>query len=177
MDLKTLKEIPPWEWPEGIGDMFLDILDDDQADASDRLIAAELAGDDTVINDELADALLSILKNDDESDDLRGEAVISLGPALDHSDAYGFDDPDDALISENMFRKIQESIRKLYLDAAVPQNVRRRILEASIRAPRDWHQDAIRAAYYSDDEEWKLTAVFAMCWVRGFDDQILSNNG
>jgi len=59
------------------------------------------------------------------------------------------------------------------MDVEVPKNVRRRILEASLRAPQDWHQDAIRAAYSSDDEDWNLTAVFSMRWVRGFDDQIL----
>ena len=31
----------------------------------------------------------------------------------------------------------------------------------------------IRAAYSSDDENWRLTAVFSMRWVRGFDTQIL----
>ena len=59
------------------------------------------------------------------------------------------------------------------MDEDVPKEVRRRIVEASVRAPQDWHQDAIRAAYSSDDENWKLTAVFSMRWIRGFDDQIL----
>ena len=76
-------------------------------------------------------------------------------------------------ISEPTFRKIQERLRKLYLDAEVPKEVRRRILEASVRAPQDWHQDAVGAAYASGDENWKLTAVFSMRWVRGFDDQII----
>ena len=62
MDLKTLKDTPPWEWPEGAGKMFLEILRDGQADQSDRLLATELAGDFTVISDELVDALLSILR-------------------------------------------------------------------------------------------------------------------
>jgi hypothetical protein len=52
--------------------------------------------------------------------------------------------------------------------------LRRRILEASVRAPETWHQDAIRDAYTSGDKEWMLTAVFSMCRVRGFDDQILA---
>ncbi|RLB13160.1 MAG: hypothetical protein DRG82_16190 [Deltaproteobacteria bacterium] len=43
MDLTTLKNTPPWEWPEGADEIFLEILRDDQADASDRLLAAELA--------------------------------------------------------------------------------------------------------------------------------------
>src|SRR5262249_18487618 len=46
-------------------------------------------------------------------------------------------------------------------------------LEASVRAPQDWHADAIRAAYASGDEAWKLTAVFCMRFIRGFDAQIL----
>lgn len=173
MDLKILKETPPWDWPEGTGKIFLEILADDQADVSDRILAAELAGDFTVINDELVDELLSILQSDHESEELRGKAAISLGPVLDQADTDGFDDPDNVPISKETFRKIQESLRWLYLDATVPKNVRRRILEASVRAPQDWHQDAIRAAYFSDDEDWRLTAVFSMRWVRGFDNQIL----
>jgi len=42
-----------------------------------------------------------------------------------------------------------------------------------VRAPQDWHQDAVRTACSSDDEDWNLTAVFCMCFVRGFNDQIL----
>ena len=173
MDLKTLYETPPWEWPEGTAKIFLEILRDDQADESDRLLAAELAGDFTVINDELADALLSILRNGDESEELRGKAVISLGPALEYAYMDWFEDPDEIPISEETFRGIQESLRELYMDAGVPKEVRRRTLEASVRAPQDWHQDAIRAAYSSGDETWRLTAVFCMRFVRGFDDQIL----
>ena len=91
MDLRTLRKIPPWDWPEGTGKMFLDILRDDQAAEGDRLLAAELAGDFTVINDELVDALLSILRSGDESETLRGKAVISLGPVLEHADMHGFE--------------------------------------------------------------------------------------
>ena len=142
MGLKILKETPPWDWPGDAGKIFLAILADDQADASDRILAAELGGDFTVINDELVEALLSILQDDDESEELRGQAAISLGPVLEYADTDGFDDPDDVPISEDTFRKIQESLRRLYLDAAVPQNVGRRILETSVRAPQDWHEDA-----------------------------------
>jgi uncharacterized protein (UPF0147 family) len=175
MNLKRLMDTPPWEWPEDAGKEFHRVLADDQADADDRIIAAELAGDITVINDELVNALLSVLKNPDESEDLRCRSAISLGPALNHADTEGFDDPDTGAISEKTFRKIQESFRRLYLDASVPKIVRRRILEASVRAPHNWHKSAIRAAYAGDDEDWKLTAVFSMRWVRGFDDQILES--
>jgi hypothetical protein len=173
MDLKTLTDIPPWEWPEDTGKMFLGILGDDQADESDRLLAAELAGDFTVIDDELAEALLSMVRSGDETEELRGKASISLGPALEHAATMGFEDADDILLSEEVFLEVQQSLRELFLDADVPQDVRRRILEASVRAPQDWHRNAIRAAYSSDDEAWKLTSVFCMQFVSGFDDQIL----
>jgi len=172
MDLKTFQDIPPWEWPEDAGKMFLKILRDDQADASERLLAAELAADIVVISDALIDELLSIVCNDEESEALRARAVISMGPALEYADMDGFDALDDGGISEGLFNKIRDSLRKLYMDAGVPKDVRRRILEASGRAPQDWHPDAVRAAYADNDEDWKLTAVFCMQFVRGFEGQI-----
>jgi hypothetical protein len=177
MDLKTLQNMPSWEWPKEAGRVLLAILRDGRADASDRLLAAELAGDFTVISDELADALLSIVQQGDESEQLRTEAVLSLGPALEYMDEDLFDDSDDVTISEGMFRRIQDSLRRLYMDAGVPKEVRRRILETSVRAPQDWHRDVVRAAYVSDKEDWKLTAVFCMGFVDGFDDQILEALG
>jgi hypothetical protein len=173
MDLKTMKDTPPWDWPEGAGKVLLKILRDDRADESDCLLAAELAGNGTVINEELVAALLSIVRSGEEPEQLRAKAAISLGPVLEQADMDGFEDSDDLAISEDTFRGIQDSLCKLYMDTDVPKEVRRRILEASVRARQDWHQDAIRAAYSSDDEEWKLTAVFSMRWVRGFDDLIL----
>ena len=173
MNSRALKDTPPWDWPEGTGKALLDILRDDRPSESDLLLATELAGDFTVINDELVDALLSILRSGDRPEEVRGRAAISLGPVLEHVDAEGFEDPDGLPITERTFHRIQESLHELYMDASVPTDVRRRILEASVRAPQDWHRDAIRAAYASDDDVWRLTAVFCMRFVRGFDAQIL----
>ncbi len=177
MDLATLSETPPWDWPEDADEMLLAVLADDRADTSERVLAAELAGDFTVINDNLVDALLSVLQSGKESDELRGKAAIALGPVLEQADIDGFEDPDYVPITEATFHRIQNSLHKLYFDADVPTNVRRRILEASVRARQGWHQDAIRAAYCDADEDWKLTAVFSMRWVRGFDVQILEALG
>jgi hypothetical protein len=154
--------------------MFQKILIDQRADESDRLVAAELAGDFTVINDDLADTLLAVVGSADEPEQLRAKAAISLGPVLEQAETDGFEDPDDVPITERTFRNIQDSLEKIYLDNSTPKEVRRRILEASVRAPETWHQDAIRYAYSSGDKEWMLTAVFSMRWVRGFDDQILA---
>jgi hypothetical protein len=173
MNLKTLKDTPPWDWPEGTAATLLDMLRDDRLGESDLLLAAELAGDFTVINDDLANALLSILRSGHKSEKIRGQAAISLGPVLEHADTDGFEDTDDAPITEGTFRTIRESLREVYMDTGVPEEVRRRALEASVRAPQDWHQDVVRAAYSGGDEDWRLTAVFCMGYVRGFDEQIL----
>ncbi len=173
MELKTFVDTPPWEWPEDAHKIFLEALRDNQADESERLLAAELAGDETVINDELGDELISILSNPKNSDNLRARTVISLGPVLECADMHGFEDASDVPISENKFHEIQETLFRLYLDTDIPKEVRRRVLEASVRAPQEWHQGAIREAYASADESWKLTAVFCMRFVRGFNEQII----
>ncbi|HEY6341167.1 MAG TPA: HEAT repeat domain-containing protein [Bryobacteraceae bacterium] len=173
MDLKTLLDTPPWDWPRDAGQVFRRTLVDKQADESDRLIAAELAGDLVVINDDLADTLLALVGNGGEPEQLRAQAAISLGPVLEQAEMDEFEDPDDVPITERTFRNIQDSLEKMYRDNRTPKEVRRRILEASVRAPKTWHQDAIRSAYSSGDKEWMLTAVFSMRYVRGFDNQIL----
>jgi hypothetical protein len=173
MDLKTLLDTPPWDWPRDAGRMLWRILVDRRAHETDRLVAAELAGDFTVINDDLAATLLTIAGSADEPEQLRARATISLGPVLEQADTDGFEDPDDVPITERTFHNIQDSLEQLYRDNNTPKEVRRRCLEASVRAPQTWHQDAIRHAYSSGDQEWMLTAVFSMRWVRGFDDQIL----
>jgi len=177
MALKAMVRIPPWDWPEDADKMLMEILPDGRANESDRLLAAELAGDLTVLNDELADALILIVRSGEETEQLRAKAVISLGPALEYADEDGFDDTDEPSISEEMFNRIQELLRRLYMDAGASKEVRRRILEASVRAPQKWHRDATRAAYVNEDEDWKLTAVFCMGFIRGFDDQILEALG
>lgn len=94
------------------------------------------------------------------------EEYSTLGLAGGHSRKAGVP------ISERTFRRIEKSLRELYMDAQIPWEVRRRILEASVRAPQDWHESAVRSAYASGDDASKLTAVFCMRFVRGFDEQI-----
>ncbi len=115
MDIKTLQKTPPWDWPADTGMKLQQILPDRRANPSDRLIAAELAGDLTVINDELAGSLLTIVRTPDEPEQLRAKAAISLGPVLEQADIDGFDDPDAVPITERAFRNIRESLQKFYL--------------------------------------------------------------
>ncbi len=174
MDLKALIGTPPWDWPEDIGKTFLEILKDREADAADRILAVEMSSDISQINDEIAEVMLSIADNDNESGEMRCRAVMSLGAALEYADMEGFDDPDEVPISEKMFDFIQKTFRRLYMDAAVPETVRRRMLEASVRAPMEWHRNHVRAAYHSTEEAWRLTAVFCMGFIPGFDEEILT---
>jgi hypothetical protein len=173
MDLETLAKLAPWEWPEETGQVLLNALRDDGLAQSDRMIAVELAGNYVVVNDELVAELVSIVVRAGESEDLRARAAIALGPALEAADEDGFDDLHGAPISERCYLETQVALRELFRDVEVPKEVRRRILEASVRAPQDWYREAIRDAYASADKDWKLTAVFAMGFVRGFDDEIL----
>lgn len=173
MDVKKLYDTPPWEWPEDAGTTILGVLTDEHAEHSERVLAAELAGEEVVIDDEVAEALLAIVENPGEPEELRGKAAISFGPALEYADTFGFGDTEDLLISEAAFSRIQKSLRDLFHEDDAPRDVRRRILEASVRAPQEWHNEAVRSAYSSEDGDWKLTAVFCMRFIRGFDDQIL----
>jgi hypothetical protein len=106
MNMKNLTNIPPWEWPSNADKLILDALRNNQADASERFFAVELAGGSTVICDELAEMLLAILADSREPDDLRGRAAISLGPALEYADIEDFEDPEDVPITEPMFHRI-----------------------------------------------------------------------
>jgi hypothetical protein len=77
----------------------------------------------------------SITEGRHEPENLRGQAVISLGPVLEQADTDGFENPGDVPIVQKTFVRIQETLFKLYMDGDVPKEVRRRILEASVRAP------------------------------------------
>jgi hypothetical protein len=127
------------------------------------------------MDDEMADLLLSIVINPGETEELRGRAAIALGPVLDQTDTDGFDDDTiEPPIEEGTFERIKETLHKIHADESQPIDVRRRALEASVRAEQDWHADAIRAALHSGADDWKLTAAFCMQYVSGFDQEILA---
>ena len=141
-----------------------------------------MAGEIVAMNDDLAGVLLSIVGDATASDELRSRAALSLGPVLEQMDTDSIGDlpglEDDSFdappISEHTFHRIRQSLHARYLEDGIPKEVRRRILESSVRAPADWHRDAIRKAHSSDDRDWRLTAVFAMQYVSGFDDDIVA---
>jgi hypothetical protein len=175
MDIRLLDEAEPWSWPEDAGPSLLRALTDGGTKADERLLAARLAGDITVITDELAEALLATACRSDAPEDLRCQAAIALGPSLEYQDTMDpeLDDDDDDQLSEKVVDEIQTSLQRLYADEVAPRAVRRMALEASIRSPREWHGKAVLDAYEGGEADWRLTAVFAMRWVKGFEAQIL----
>ncbi len=177
MDLNTLKYSAPWDWPVGTGEILIGVITAKQAGETDRLVATELAGDPVVIGDDVAGTLLQVVGAADESEAMRGAAAISLGTILAEADLLDggvFGDEED-YITEKMCTRIQHDFKVLFHDADTPEEVRRKILEASVRAPRDWHTGAARSAYQAGDDRWRLTAVFCMQYLPGFDKQILES--
>jgi hypothetical protein len=82
MNLEALKDTPPWEWSQGAAKKLLEILRNRGGSRTERKLAAELAGDFTIIDDEIASALLSVVRSSDETEDMRNTAAVALGPAL-----------------------------------------------------------------------------------------------
>ncbi len=178
-ELERLDSAPPWEWPRNTAQTLLRILRDKQSPLDDRIKAASFASEITVINDEIASEVLKLVADPAEPEQLRAKAAIALGPALEYLDTDGDDDDfEEPLLSKPVVNRIGETFARLYRQAKdIPKLVRRSILEASVRCSQDWHAAAIREAYGSGDQDWRLTAVFCMRYVAGFDKQILESLG
>ena len=176
MNLRMLSTIPPWQWPEEAGEFLLEVLTDEGTSQADLLLAAELAGEYVVIDDALSRSLLALVRDGERAPEIRARAALSLGPVLEEMDieADASDDPDDLPIAVATFDSINETLHALYADPSVPAAVRRGILEASVRAPQEWHADAVRRAYADSDPDWRRSAVACMCFVGGFEAQILA---
>lgn len=162
----------------------------DSFDETDRPLVRALRGDDPamrsvaldeiadVVGDALARELLRFARDPGNGLEERARALIALGPALQMCwededddgtlpaappDASAFEEAFfDHPLSTAVYGKVLEDLRRVYHDADLPKLLRRRALEASVRAPRDWQKDATRAAWSSGDPEWRVTALFAM---------------
>lgn len=137
-----------------------------------------------MVDDQLARELLRFARDGELGGEERGRALIMLGPALEECSLE--EAPDGSLeappagtegwwelpLSSAGYRQVTEDLRRIYHDASLPKLVRRRALEAAVRAPRDWHREAAATAWRSGDAEWRVTAVFAMGFLEGFEDEI-----
>jgi len=167
-DVKTLGELPFWEWPpDGIEIVERALA---SADPDDRLAATELSH--VLMDDALADTMLRMI-TEDPSVEVRAAAATALGPALEEADIYEIDADTDCALSREAFERVRRALKRLYHDAREPDLVRRRVLEASVRSRMSWHAGAVRGAWLSDSDAWRTTAVFCMGFVPDFEDTIL----
>jgi hypothetical protein len=175
--VQLLAAIPDWEWPADAAEVLLEALRGGAAGEEELELAAELAGSVCVMDDEIARTLLDLVLDPGVPPSVRGAAAIALGPTLEDMDTFDADDPiderEEPLVSPPVLAAIRETLHRTYLNAEAPNEVRRRALEASVRSRESWHDGVIRAAFYSDDNDWKRTAVFCMRYVPGFDREIV----
>ncbi len=174
MSINTLQNIPIWEWPETARDEILGILRNRGAPAEERMLAIELAYEAVTDSNEGIAVLAGIVADGTESEEMRGKAALAIGPALEtaHSEGRG---EEGISVSESAYRKVQTTLKDIYDNESEPSELRRCAFEALVRAPEGWHQEAVREAYDNLEEGWHRSAVFAMRFVPGFDDQILES--
>ncbi len=164
--LDDLDELAPWDWPSDANERIAQALR--APDRAERFSAAELGGR-AIMDLDLARALLERLVDDDEEAEIRARVAIALGPTLESCDIEGFDDPiGEPPVDEGTFEKIVSALERIYRDANAAKEVRRCALEAAVRAPREWQNAAVRAAWASGDVEWRTTAAFCMGYLDGF---------
>lgn len=175
-NMKTLREladISPCDWPDKADRIIMTALR--SMDAEERQMAISLAGENLVMSDHMASALLAIVADYAAAPDERGNAAIALGPALEECDLMGEDDPwSEAPISKAKYAEVRAELQRAWSDESSDDLVRRRALEASVRAPESWHADAIREAFSRDDRLWQLTALFCAGHITGFDREVIA---
>jgi hypothetical protein len=136
-----------------------------------RREAVEMLWD--TLDDELATEALRLAREDSD-EELRALAAISLAPGLRATTEAEWDDPEDPPpLSELAYDRVRQGLRALYYESATPRAVRRRALEAAVQAPDNWQEGAVRAAYASDDPDWRATAIFCMGHLPGFEAELL----
>ncbi|MEO8594706.1 MAG: hypothetical protein ABI759_15420 [Candidatus Solibacter sp.] len=172
---ESLAVTEPWQWPSDIAHKFRAVLRDRQAEPAVRLIVADIAGETPDMTPGLASTLLDVAADNSETEELRAKAAIALGPTLELVN-WALGDPEDMPVPDKTYVKIARTLERIYANPNDPKLVRRRVLEAAVRGPlEDWHEEAVRTAYASEDIEWKVTAVFCMDYVKGFDQAILES--
>lgn len=170
--LVTLELTPSEDWPDDARETVLAALRSGDPLTTER--AAHLAW--PLIDEDMTTELLAIVRSD-AAPEIRGSAAIAFGPTLEdeHLDRLAAEGAGSAAseTASALAVRIQAALREAFEDTSQPKLVRRRALEASVRGPLDWHPDAIRGIADSEDEDWRLTALFCMGNSEGFDEQVL----
>lgn len=124
------------------------------------------------IDDELALQALEMARRDPD-EGVRAAAVGALAPAVAATMTAQEAGDGSAPLSAPVFETLRQGLRHLYFDSGSPKEVRRLALECAAQAPEAWLEGAVRAAWASDDVEWRGTAVYCMTRLPGFADELL----
>lgn len=132
-----------------------------------------------LMDDTIARAYLDVIEGS-APEDVRADAIVGLGPVIEEAGMDYFDDDVELEsmpelgppVSREVFDTIITTVRRIYEDESQPKVVRRRALEVLVRDPQPWLEGEIRNHATSSDADWKLTAVFAMGYVNGFEKEI-----
>ncbi|HEX7706047.1 MAG TPA: hypothetical protein VF701_06260 [Thermoanaerobaculia bacterium] len=134
------------------------------------------------ISDEHVQAILTLVESD-AGEEIRGDAVIALGPVVEECGDEYFDGAESDLgpdfgvdlgppLSRDGYSELVKRVRAIYENSSQPKLVRRRAFETLVRDPAEWHREEIRKHFDGSDPDWKLTAVFAMGNVPGYDEEL-----
>jgi hypothetical protein len=147
MTISDIQQTAPWEWGDTEREELIAVLRDPGASVAERALAAELAGETVIVDDEIAGLLLAIARNAEEPEEVRSSAAIGLGPALEEADTAEITNgivgevDVDSPISAEVFASIKAGLREVVEDESAPALVRRRALEAAVRAPAPWQRE------------------------------------
>jgi len=130
------------------------------------------------MDDDVVAGLLLIVANH-EDEEVRADAIIALGPivemaGMEYDDEVDFDFDEELGpgITRETYLLLIDRLRAIYDDASLPKLVRRRAFEVLVRDPRGWQAVEVRKYFAADDAEWKLSAVFAMGHIAGFEKDL-----
>lgn len=152
-------------------ELLRDLISEDESVREDA--RAELVAN---MDDDTAAAFLKIAEGD-ASPEVRADVILGLGPIIEEcgDEMLASGDLEDgfAPLSTARYKDLQTRLRKLYDDASQPAIVRRRALESLVRDQQPWMDDEAKKLAASGERDWKLTSLFVMGHLSGFDDVIL----
>lgn len=177
----------PKELSAALGMLETGPIEDWPPDASATVRAGLQAGDAEIVersarlswpvmDEEIANELMRLLESD-AAPEVRATAAIAFGPVLEDECLDEDWSPDAGRLGDDLgprlLGRVQDVFQRVFADEAQPKLVRRRVLEASVRCAMDWHPGAVRSIVASEDEDWRVTALFCMGLVPGFSSEVM----
>jgi len=174
-ELDALLSSPSYSWPASAAGVVEQALD--SADPDTLLRSLGIAGDLAVMNQRIATRLLALIAGSGSAP-ARVAAVLAFGPALEQAFQVGLDHPfdrsfDEPALTPALFDRIRATLGTLFHDLSQPDELRRASLKSSIHASDSWHREAVSEAFGRPELEWKVTAIYCMGRLAGFEAELV----